>query len=93
MIGHTGKLFPFQLERIDSFSKTWGPKKKGLKQVRNENIWITTSGMFSVDPVVTVLRNTPLDHVMYGVDYPFEENENGLKFMEYLKESGLVNAE
>ena len=92
-IGHTGELLPFQLERMDSFSKAWGPKRNGLKQVWNENIWITTSGMFSVNPMATVLRNTPLDRIMYSVDYPFEENEKGLKFMEDLKESGLVNEE
>ena len=30
---------------------------------------------------------------MYSVDYPFEENEERLNFMEDLKESGLVNEE
>lgn len=92
-VGHMGELLPFQLERTDFFSKAWGPKKKDLKQVWDENIWITTSGMFSVNPMATVLRNTPLDHIMYSVDYPFEQNEKGLKFMEDLKESGLVNEE
>lgn len=90
VIGHMGELLPFTLERIERFSKTWGPRKKTFKQVWDENIWVTTSGMFSVNPMATVLRNTPLDHIMYSVDYPFEQNENGLKFMEDLKESGLV---
>ena len=93
VVGHMGELLPFTLERTDRLSKTWGPKKKGLKQVWNENIWVTTSGMFSVNPMATVLRNTPLDHIMYSVDYPFEQNEKGLKFMEDLKESGLVTEE
>ena len=92
VIGHMGELLPFTLERTDRFSKTWGPKK-GLKQVWDENIWITTSGMFSVNQMATMLRNMPLDHIMYSVDYPFEQNESGLKFMEDLKESGLVTKE
>lgn len=43
--------------------------------------------------MATVPGNTPLEHNMYSVDYPFEENEKGLKFMEDLRESGLVNQE
>lgn len=27
---------------------------------------------------------------MFSVDYPFEKNENGLKWMEELEQSGLV---
>jgi predicted TIM-barrel fold metal-dependent hydrolase len=41
----------------------------------------------------TILANTKLDHILYSVDYPFEKNENGLKWIEELEKSGLVTKE
>ena len=85
--------FSILLAWTRSTKTLYSVKKKGLKQVWDENIWITTSGIFSMNPMATVPRNRPLEHIMYSVYYPFEENEKGLKFMEDLKESGLVNEE
>ena len=41
----------------------------------------------------TILVNTKIDHILYSVDYPFEQNENGLKWIEELEQSGLVTKE
>ena len=38
-------------------------------------------------------HQTPLEHILFSVDYPFEKNENGLKWMEELEQSGLVTRE
>lgn len=67
--------------------------RRGFKEVWASNIWITASGVWSVDPMATVLRNTPIDHILYSVDWPYEPYANGKKFMENLKESGLVTSE
>ena len=39
------------------------------------------------------MHNTKIDHILYSVDYPFEKNENGLKWMQELEQSGLVTQE
>ena len=93
IIGHMGEMLPFQLERICNLSIRWGDQKRKLKQVWNENIWITTSGVWSLDPLRCILGNTKIDHILFSVDYPFEKNENGLKWMEELEQSGLVTRE
>lgn len=93
IIGHFGEMLPFQLERICNLSVRWGDQKRKLKQVWNENIWITTSGVWSLDPLRCVLGNTKIDHILFSIDYPFEKNENGLKWMEELEQSGLVTQE
>ncbi|KAF2770258.1 amidohydrolase 2 [Teratosphaeria nubilosa] len=92
IIGHFGEMIPFMLARIEKLSVRWG-KIKPFKQVYDENIWITTSGVWSLDPVRTILANTKIDHILYSVDYPFEKNENGLKWIEELEKSGLVTKE
>jgi len=93
IIGHFGEMIPFMLQRISNLSVRWGDQKRKIKQVWDENIWITTSGVWSLDPLRTILHNTKIDHILYSVDYPFEKNENGLKWMEELEQSGLVTQE
>ncbi len=88
-----GETLPFMLERIIQLSQRWGTRQRDFKSVYDENIWITTSGNWSVNPMATILRNTKLDHILYSVDYPFANNEDGLAFMEELQESGLVSEE
>ncbi|OCT47328.1 2,3-dihydroxybenzoate decarboxylase [Cladophialophora carrionii] len=90
IIGHMGEMLPFMLERIYQLSPRWGPRQRPFKQVWDENVWITTSGDWSVNPMACILRNTRVERVLYSVDYPFARNEDGLKFMHELEASGLV---
>jgi len=94
IIGHMGEMLPFQLERICFLSgPRWGDIERKFRQVWDENIWITVSGMFSLSPFACTIRNTKVDHILYSVDYPFAKNEAGLQFMEELRGSGLVGEE
>lgn len=93
IIGHMGECLPFMFERIGVLSKRWGNFQRDFKQVWDENLWITTSGVWSVNPMACLLRNTKIERVLYSVDYPFAKNEDGLKFMEELEKSGLVSKE
>jgi len=93
IVGHFGEMLPFMLERIELLSIRWGERQRKFKQVYEENIWITTSGVWGIAPIACILRNTPIDHILYSVDYPFAKNEDGLKFMEDLENSGLVTQE
>ncbi|KAL6246931.1 hypothetical protein RBB50_006238 [Rhinocladiella similis] len=93
IIGHMGEMLPFMLSRIAQLSVRWGKHQTPFKDVWDRNIWITTSGNWSVDPMATILRNTRIDHILYSVDYPFAKNEDGLEFMRDLQKSGLVSEE
>jgi predicted TIM-barrel fold metal-dependent hydrolase len=93
IIGHMGEMLPFMLARITQLSVRWGPRARDFQAVYDENLWITTSGNWSVDPMACILRNTRIDHVLFSVDYPFGKNEDGVRFMRELEESGLVDRE
>lgn len=93
IIGHFGEMLPFMLDRISLMSRRWKHTGKTFRQVWDENIWLTTSGVWSVDPMATILRNTKIDHVLFSVDYPLANTETGLKWMEDLSNSGLVDSE
>ena len=93
IVGHMGEMLPFMLGRIMMLSPRWGPRERNFKEVWDANIYITTSGYWSVDPMACILRNTPIEHILYSVDYPFGRNEDGLVFMQELEKSGLVTKE
>lgn len=95
VIGHMGEMMPFQLDRCVAVSERWGgaTKQRGLRDVWRENIWITTSGMFSLTPLRCLLDTTTIEHVLFSVDYPFSTNETGCKFLEEVERSGLITGE
>lgn len=93
IVGHMGEMLPFMLDRIVILSARWGARDRPFREVWDSNIWITTSGVWSVDPMACILRNTKIDHILYSVDYPFAKNEDGLRFMDELRKSGLVSPE
>lgn len=83
-------MIPFMLDRICELAVRWGDPQRKFKQVWEENIWITTSGVWSLDPLRCILANTKIDHILYSVDYPFAKNESGLNWITELEKSGLV---
>lgn len=90
IIGHFGEMLPFMLERIEALCHRWGKRERSFQDVWNTNIWITTSGVWSLAPLACILRNTRMDRILYSVDYPFQKSEVGLKWMQDLQQSGLV---
>jgi predicted TIM-barrel fold metal-dependent hydrolase len=90
IIGHFGEMLPFILQRVCELSLRWGVFRRSFKQVWDENIWITTSGVWSLDPMACILRNTMVERILYSIDCPFAKNEKGLNWMEELERSGLV---
>ncbi|KAI9682584.1 MAG: hypothetical protein M1822_006882 [Bathelium mastoideum] len=93
IVGHFGEMLPFMLGRICQLSVRWGDRKRKFQQVWDGNIWITLSGVWSVDPMACILRNTKIERILYSVDYPFANNQWGVDFMKDLQQSGLVNEE
>ena len=93
IIGHDGEMIPFMLDRTVPLSKAWGERERDLRTVWEENIWVTTSAMFSQAPLACLLRVSKVDRILYSVDYPFAANERGLEFVKELQGSDLVDDE
>ncbi|KAI1626642.1 amidohydrolase family protein [Exophiala viscosa] len=98
VLGHLGEMLPFQLDRIEGITARQWPflglkLERHLRQVWDEYVWITTSGMFHLAPMAAVLRQCKPDRIIYIVDYPFSSNVTGLEFLKTLKTEGLVSDE
>jgi 2,3-dihydroxybenzoate decarboxylase len=91
-LGHLGETLPYQLWRFDSRAKLYGVKlnKRPSDYIR-ENIVVTTSGMFSFEPIDCALKALGRENVMYSADYPFEDPVEAGAFMDELPlDAGVV---
>lgn len=88
-----GELLPYMLDRICLGSRHWGKFERDLRTVWRENIWVTTSGMFTMPPLECLLKMSSADHVMFSIDYPFSSCETGLQFVKDIEMSGLMSEE
>ena len=49
-----------------------------------DQVWITSSGIFSEPPFLAALLTFGIDRIMYSVDYPYAPNERGRDFLKGL---------
>ncbi|KAK2056385.1 amidohydrolase 2 [Colletotrichum caudatum] len=94
VLGHMGEMLPFMLDRVEGRDgggcSSSRRRRRGLREVWDANVWVTTSGMFSLAPMACLLRETRAERVLFSVDYPFSGNAEGRAFMDELRGSGLV---
>ena len=81
MLGHLGEGIPYGLWRIDNCNagaqKTDGNRaKKPIAEYVRSNFYVTTSGNFSTQALIHAILQIGADHVMFSVDWPFEEIEH-----------------
>jgi predicted TIM-barrel fold metal-dependent hydrolase len=93
IVGHFGEMLPFMVDRIAQLSVRWGKRERDFRTVYRENIWITTSGVWSVDPMAMIKRNTPIDKILFSIDTPFAKAEDGKIFWEELQASNLHSSQ
>ena len=86
IVGHMGEGLPAMLARCD---QVFGPHAKHLtrsvSQTVLDQVWITTSGFFTLPPFELALAAFGVDRVMFSVDYPYAPNRKGREFLDALK--------
>jgi predicted TIM-barrel fold metal-dependent hydrolase len=91
VIGHMGEMVPFQLDRIIYIAEPyWAPRERDLRTVWDENIWVTTSGFFTLPAFKCLLDEKSSDMILYSVDWPWGNNTDGLNFLSEMEKSGIV---
>ncbi len=80
IIGHMGEMLPMMLARIDHVYKSTG-LKRDVSDVLLNNVWITTSGLFTQPPFKLAMDTFGADRIMFSVDYPYSPNKSGKKFL------------
>jgi 2,3-dihydroxybenzoate decarboxylase len=97
ILGHMGELLPFALWRLDS---RWQREAhNGIEldlampsEYVRRNIYITTSGVASVQPLLAALLVMGAEHILLGTDYPFEDLSLMIDFLGNLPISEIDRA-
>jgi uncharacterized protein len=91
IVGHCGEMLPFMLARIDAAlhadELTMRPSEYFAR-----NIWVTTSGLFSIAPVMCTVQVLGVERVLFSVDYPFGSNAAGRSLLDTLPLSPVDKA-
>jgi predicted TIM-barrel fold metal-dependent hydrolase len=87
LLGHLGEGLPFWMWRLDnrwSFSELRKQLRKKPSEYFRDNIFVTTSGMFSTQAFMCAHAVLGVDKILFAVDYPYESNQVAADFIEAL---------
>ncbi|HEX4226910.1 MAG TPA: amidohydrolase family protein [Pseudonocardiaceae bacterium] len=85
IIGHLGETLPYFAGRIQRAFEynpySWRPRKR-LQDYLSDNIWLTTSGNFNDQALITALLTVGADHIMFASDYPYDMATDAARWIE-----------
>jgi uncharacterized protein len=85
VIGHMGEMLPMMLARADEvFEIETEHLERTISRTLLDQVWITTSGIFTEPPFLAALLTFGIDRIMFSVDYPYAPNANGRAFLDRL---------
>jgi hypothetical protein len=85
IIGHMGEMLPMMLARTDEvFALDIEHLKRSISRTILDQVWLTTSGIFTEPPFLTARQTFGIDRIMFSVDYPYAPNANGRAFLDCL---------
>jgi predicted TIM-barrel fold metal-dependent hydrolase len=86
VIGHMGEALPFMLDRIDETTANEAKSRltRSVRQTILDQVWITTSGFFTMVPFMAALMSFGADRILFSVDYPFASNARARAFLDAL---------
>jgi uncharacterized protein len=85
IIGHMGEMLPVMMARIeDVFANEVEHLKRPVHRTILDQVWLTTSGIFTEPPFLAALLTFGIDRIMFSIDYPYAPNANGRAFLDRL---------
>ena len=82
IIWHMGEMLPMMLQRIDEVSAVdTDHLSRPVSRAILDQVWLTTSGIFSEPPLLAALLTFGIDRIMFSVDYPYSPNSKGRDFL------------
>lgn len=82
IIGHMGEMIPVMMARMDAVSALdIGHLRRKISETILDQVWITTSGIFTQPPFLAALQTFGIDRIMFSIDYPYAPNQAGRRFL------------
>ena len=85
IVGHMGEGLPAMLARCDQVFEAYIQHlARPISQAILDQLWITTSGIFTEPPFLAALLTFGIDRILFSVDYPYAPNASGRDFLRTL---------
>ena len=85
IIGHMGEFIPYCLARSDLLlSRAATHLQRRVSDYFRANFHFTTSGYFTVPPLLCALSVFGPERILFAVDYPYSPNAAGRTFLDAL---------
>ena len=85
IIGHMGEGLPAMLARCEhQFATDLSYLSRPLSKTITDQVYVTSSGFFTIPPFMVALETFGIDRLMFAVDYPYASNEDGRGFLDSL---------
>ena len=85
VVGHMGEMLPMMMARADEvFALNSSHLQRPISRTITDQVWITTSGIFTEPPFLAALLTFGIDRIMFSVDYPYAPNAKGRAFLDRL---------
>jgi predicted TIM-barrel fold metal-dependent hydrolase len=90
ILGHLGEVLPFLMKRIDwAYVRPYDPAarpaiSKKPSEYLKSNVFVTTSGNYYEPAFMCTREAFGIEKIILGTDYPYEDTEEGLQFIEGL---------
>lgn len=84
VLGHLGELLPFAIRRLEQRLS----RRSDVNLARpasaylQENFYLTTSGNYHTPSLIGILLELGSDRVLFSADYPFEDLDDGARWMD-----------
>ena len=86
IIGHMGEGLAAMLVRSDKIlADHISHLTRSVSQTILDQVWVTTSGLFTRPPLDVALAVFGADRMMFSIDYPYSSNRTGRDFLDSLK--------
>jgi predicted TIM-barrel fold metal-dependent hydrolase len=84
IIGHMGEMLPMMMVRSDKMFgiDNGGVNQRSIIQTLRDQVYITTSGLFTLPPLQVAIDTFGIDNIMFSIDYPFSTNEAGRTYLD-----------
>lgn len=85
IIGHMGENLPFSLARAEAIlGRGPLPLQRRIADYAHDHLHLTTSGYFTLPPLLCALQVFGAGRILFSVDYPYATNEQGRRFLDAL---------
>ena len=90
ILGHLGEVLPFLFKRIDwAYVHPFDPAArpnllKKPSEYLKENVFVTTSGNYYEPAFMCTYKAMGIDRILLGTDYPYEDPDECMQFIEGL---------